>query len=247
MTCYTFNAFVGVTNSTWGIPCGPGPGIQTCCNSGDFCLSNDTCYTPTTKYGQGVMNLSQPYPYNWYVAGCTDPTYTAPQCSNLCYGYLGLIKPCSGDNWSCGCSLGVTCTCDNSGGTNFTMVPPSQLSTLASISGKTAITWTSSTTSSSTYSSIITSSTTSSTAVTSTSSPPPAPSSNNDTKIGAGVGVPLGIIVLVASGLAFFFWRRSHKKSDGAHADSDGGVYSKPELPATTERRSMAPVELATH
>jgi hypothetical protein len=84
MTCYTFNAFVGVTNSTWGIPCGPGPSIQTCCNSGDFCLSNNTCYTPTTKYGQGVMNLSDPYPYNWYVAGCTDPTYTAPQCSSLC-------------------------------------------------------------------------------------------------------------------------------------------------------------------
>lgn len=86
MTCYTFNAFVGVTNSTWGIPCGPGPGIQTCCNSGDFCLSNDTCYTPTTKYGQGVMNLSQPYPYNWYVAGCTDPTprHNVPICVVSC-------------------------------------------------------------------------------------------------------------------------------------------------------------------
>jgi hypothetical protein len=132
----------------------------------------------------------------------------------------------------------VTCTCENSPfpQTNFTMVPPSQLSTLASISGKTAIAWTSSTTSSFTYSSIITPSTASSTTVSSTSSPPPAPSSNNYTKIGAGVGVPLGIIVLVASGLAFFFWRRSHTKSDGAHADSDGGVYSKPELPTITER-----------
>jgi hypothetical protein len=62
--------------------------------------------------------------------------------------------------------------------------------------------------------------------------------SNNTTKIGAGVGVPLGIIILIVSGFAFFLWRRTYSHSaagrpDG-HADPDFAVYMKPELPATT-------------
>ncbi|ORY12333.1 hypothetical protein BCR34DRAFT_663881 [Clohesyomyces aquaticus] len=85
MTCDTFITLVGTTNATWGIPCGPALDIQYCFNDGDLCLSNNTCYTPAIKYGQGVMQLSNPYPYH---------------C----------------------------------GGPNFTMTPPLQLSTLASIS-----------------------------------------------------------------------------------------------------------------
>jgi hypothetical protein len=71
----------------------------------------------------------------------------------------------------------------------------------------------------------------------SSSSSTPGSFSNNTTKIGAGVGVPLDIIILIVSGFAFFLWRRTHSNSatgrpDG-HADPDFAVYMKPELPAT--------------
>jgi hypothetical protein len=57
-------------------------------------------------------------------------------------------------------------------------------------------------------------------------------------KIGAGVGIPQGIIILIVSGFAFFRWRRTRSNSttrrpDG-HADPDLAVFMKPELPATT-------------
>ena len=262
MPCYAYGIFNpnDIVTITEAVACGAGLGVQTCCNPGDFCLSNSTCFTPIAKKGGGILNgtgLSYDrWPYNYYTAGCTDPTYTDPQCSRQCCMFysmwyyiptamtstysasdtcVGLFAFCSGTQWSCGCNDN-SCVCGASLGCgNFTMPAPSALSTLASISGSVAVPWTSSSTavdSTAGHPAAITKTYTSTTSALSTSALS-STSSKGATKIGIGIGVLLGILLLTFSFVALFLWRRSRKvHPPEPNSPNQNSIFGKAELPA---------------
>jgi hypothetical protein len=59
------------------------------------------------------------------------------------------------------------------------------------------------------------------------------PSSKDATKVGVGVGVPLGVLSLFATFIALFLWRQSRKgrQQEQAHANQIN-AFGKAELPA---------------
>lgn len=67
-----------------------------CCRSGTICGQNSICYWPTSDGGS-----------NWYVGGCTSPSYASPICSLSCtthgqtwveYNGNTSLWHCCGDN-----------------------------------------------------------------------------------------------------------------------------------------------------
>jgi hypothetical protein len=89
-SCYAYdiNTPNGIVPVPRAVACILAPGVQSCCNPGDFCLSNTTCFTPIAKTGGGILTGTgvsyDLWPYNYYTAGCTDPTYSDPKCSRQC-------------------------------------------------------------------------------------------------------------------------------------------------------------------
>jgi hypothetical protein len=75
--------------------------------------------------------------------------------------------------------------------------------------------------------------------MTSTSaSGPTLPSSKDTTKIGVGVSIPLGVLMVIASFIALFFWHRGRKQVPGNQISTFG----KAELPAQVlSENEMAP------
>lgn len=57
------------------------PSGNTCCVGGSICLDYNLCHTP----GSSTSDVGSYSSY--YVARCSDPTYTSPDCQKVCGKY----------------------------------------------------------------------------------------------------------------------------------------------------------------
>lgn len=218
-TCYFPNGRESPTDT----PCNSSGGHSTCCGRGYACLSNGLC--AVSEY---LMDKDFSWDTVWYSRGtCTDSLWNDPACPKFC------ITTSEGDDRNGGmgianCQFGTKDRyyCLNSSNKNKTIQDlcfgkqnsftpggrciclPSNACSKLRVANPTTITVigaspTSTPSSSSTPSSTPT-------------SPPPPKQKDLSTAIGAGVGVPLGILALVVGIFLFFRYRRlkSHMQAN---------------------------------
>ncbi|KAH6957938.1 hypothetical protein BKA56DRAFT_197646 [Ilyonectria sp. MPI-CAGE-AT-0026] len=150
-----------------------GNGLASCCQPGDACATNGFCLPPSAAKA----------PLNYYVYGCSDPTWNASTCVNECNLVIGTgVIPC-GESKFC-CYLADGCDCSNSTAV-FSRSPVRIATTLpASTALSSAVSTTPSIRSS------------------------PSPDSKSDAKSSGnvGLGVGLGVGIPVGFAVAGLFW-----------------------------------------
>ncbi|KAK5434442.1 hypothetical protein LTR34_003956, partial [Exophiala xenobiotica] len=98
--CYDYNADTNTQDllpSQW-VQC---PSSSGCCVTGDECMDYNLChFTHNSSSTAGSFST-------YYVARCTDPTYTSPDCQKVCsapgppdavYNYTTQEWMCCGDD-----------------------------------------------------------------------------------------------------------------------------------------------------
>ncbi|KAL3425361.1 hypothetical protein PVAG01_02152 [Phlyctema vagabunda] len=223
-------------------------GHTTCCDLGDTCYSNGVCAGPNN----GIMDYQR--------KGCTDPTWQDPACLNQCQPYANFST--AGIRW-CGSSIeSTTDYCCDPGGSGigsfaccrnqsllFELSPVA--SSIATIESTAVVSYppASSTSGASTSSS---SSTGTAAATTTSASSTPTntasgggESSTNGAAIGAGVGVPVAVILAAAIG--FFFWRRKKAAKTSQPYElqngEQGGYTQAPYADANSPQGAHAPYD----
>ncbi|ORY01837.1 hypothetical protein BCR34DRAFT_90749 [Clohesyomyces aquaticus] len=206
-----------------------------CCAPGDICFTNGLCKADTKDQ----------YNWNWRV-GCTDKTWKDPACPNYCRDVASdhsahIVFQCEGNKDWC-CSTGdpggyaraynFTCckvpdlTLNLGGAVVYTHAAPvlgiSSLVTSAAVISSTATPIPTS------IISVPANATISNSNSLSTPTTTDSPNSNNLTspatpsnpssglKIGLGVGIPLGLILIAAA--CFLFWRLGRQQSQQQQA-----------------------------
>ncbi|KAJ5167780.1 uncharacterized protein N7482_003374 [Penicillium canariense] len=216
-TCYYLTGDI----ATGHVPCKSGGGVTNCCDSGAVCLSNGMCVM------QGDMGLG------FGRGSCNDPDWS-PACYAPCRdayreGGVPIIPVAWYDvktQYCCGkveLNNGKT-TCRY--GDPFSIAEGTVLPGVAYLSN---VTYTDSTDNSTTCDNA-----TSSGALTTSVE---SSSSNRDVAIGAGVGVPLGLIALVS--IAWALWERRKLAQMKSSLSSGEGAY------AALNRTVGPPVELS--
>ncbi|MCJ1472510.1 hypothetical protein MMC13_001158 [Lambiella insularis] len=186
-----------------GTICGPSAdiGVGACCAAGDTCGDDLICY-----YTHPIMGGS-----GYYVAGCTDPTFSnqsicSPHCSDL--ALPDVVYNSVTELWAC-CAVGNTRNCSSPTDETFEAPDPQQLFATSTSSVPSTITSSSSTlsTTSVTATEMSLSTTTAASIVT------PVPVSSG-LSTGAQIGIGIGAAVVglaVLAGLVFFFRRCSRR------------------------------------
>ena len=215
------------------VPCNGGSSESVCCGPGYACLSNRIC----KRNNETLDNLSS----QTYVRGsCTDRKWLSAECPSFCTanqdGGEGMEK-CADSNVDSYCCLqGEQCTskCDNGSVVIRFQGEPSVVTTIG-------VTATASQVLSTGESSIVASQTTAESRATESSAVRETSShSSTGLKIGAGVGVPLGVLALVLA--AYVIWKKMRKSKptrllpDSDHASlgksRDEGQYKATQSPA---------------
>ncbi|KAB8234692.1 hypothetical protein BDV23DRAFT_181355 [Aspergillus alliaceus] len=229
-TCYWPDG----TPATADVPCSDEK-YAPCCRAGNLCLSNNLCLNVAIQ------------PYVLSRGACTDPNWNSDNCPQFCTNVSrgsgsslfplglnsnGLAEYCCNEPILNGSKIG----CAASSGSSF-FVPDGSL-----VAGYAAL---------ANISSLSASNSTSGNSApgngTSSSSP-----SSRDAAIGAGVGVPLGVIAIGAVAWALYE-RRSRRESLAAAArfENDGGVggipvYGMQQHEMEQWKNPSSPVELTT-
>ncbi|KAK0704466.1 hypothetical protein B0H67DRAFT_350426 [Lasiosphaeris hirsuta] len=199
--CYKVDGKLQDTKYGWK-PCNPDAAASPCCSAIDYCLDNGLCLNA------GVVN-------NYItVQGCTDPTWGG-SCRKYCAGsmdsngYVG-ITICDGSNNACCGDKGTCCSGETFPLPFFTNLkhPPKSEST--SQDSTTTTTPLALPTSSGTGSPSQTPKTSSPGAPTS-SDPAAAANSDQVLKVGLGVGLPLGLLLLAI--IAYLIWELRKRKA----------------------------------
>jgi hypothetical protein len=209
-TCYMPNG-TAETDPLF-VPCNRvGSTDSMCCRTSDICLPNGLC-----------LNYNQNSPFYWRES-CTDPTWQSPYCLNLCLspneinpGEAGnafvLMIQCPDDSWCCGgINDNVPLCCQQKRGVMLAATI-GVTSTAAPASSATT-----------TYSS-----TTASTFIpTSTSTSQADTGLTSSAKIGLGVGLSLGGVLVAAAITWLVVKRRQRRQAQHTPADP----YSTPKAP----------------
>ncbi|KAK5446191.1 hypothetical protein LTS15_009886 [Exophiala xenobiotica] len=226
--CYDYNADTNTQDllpSQW-VQC---PSSSGCCVTGDECMDYNLChFTHNSSSNAGSFST-------YYVARCTDPTYTSPDCQKVCsapgppdavYNYTTQEWMCCGDDSDGNAPAPDDLAVLLSGVAAIasqTLIPGS-----GSPTSSTAIASSSSSSSSASSSSVTRSSATLTTSSASPALPTPAsasgssgaqaqsPSSSSDSlstgaKAGIGIGVALGTLALIGLLLYFFLLKRRRR------------------------------------
>ncbi|KAE8451038.1 hypothetical protein EG329_004710 [Mollisiaceae sp. DMI_Dod_QoI] len=193
-------------------------GHSACCGSGATCYSNGLC-----KQDNGDF-------VDYLRVGCTDPTWQASECLDQCTIYANSstagVRYCDGDITQ---TTSYCCDDGSSGVGSFaccnTAADIFQISPAATVLAQMPLSQLTTTTTSATSSATRTSSTTTSAAATTSASS--GGGSSDGAAIGAGVGVPMGLIAL--GGIGYLFWRRrkNQKKAQDYELQNGGeGPYA---------------------
>jgi len=195
------------SNATGYSPCFPNADQSNCCDSGEVCLQNGLCFGRVGLLYRGAC-----------AGGWGDNTTCPDYCSFISSGFANIwVCPGNGDSgatvfW---CGDGTVCDTTQTEDVSFFGISnyKFQAETILGVTANPSIqTVTATTTASGT------------TVPTGTSNPAPANNTptpedgncpaNHDVAIGAGVGVPLGLLAITA--LAWAIWERRRRSRAGA-------------------------------
>ncbi|TKA82259.1 hypothetical protein B0A55_01698 [Friedmanniomyces simplex] len=207
-TCYWPDGTQTETNWT---PCDASKSVTSCCDAADLCLNNGYCFSQAGN-GNG-------FPNRLVRGACTDKSWKSGSCPQYCSDIstggqqtIALVQDEANGYFCCGFGTlffdGSNCTTGTRGSTTpFSLDPEiaifnrsdgsTAFSTCAVAAGAT---------------NVLTSTVTSTVSVTATTAS--ASGSSNPTSVvavGAGVAIPLGVLLVAVAGIAIILWRRNKK------------------------------------
>ena len=232
-TCYFPAGGVAKTNR----PCNASAPVSHCCAEGSVCLDNAYC-----------LNAGVTEPYTLSRGTCTDPTFQSDSCPQRCKDTIpsdGALVQYAPSGPSPGSGQQYCCVGYNQTNGNCSAVSLGQSKPFILPTGNVIWDWSSGSTQLPNTKAAMNES------LPPPSAPAPAPSviylkdTSHDAAIGAGVGVPLSILLLAALAGIYIVWqqkRRIEKELALMHADSRLRSYESSEFAKSLPQLEGTPV-----
>ncbi|KAK0799077.1 hypothetical protein LTR87_009318 [Friedmanniomyces endolithicus] len=241
-------------NSNW-TPCDASKSASHCCHAEDLCLNNGYCFAQAGS-GNG-------FPNRLVRGACTDRSWQSGSCPQYCADVsaggeqtIALVQDEANGRFCCGFGTlffdGSNCTTATRGSNApFNLHP--ELAILDRSNGATTL----STAAVATAASGVTASTVTSTVVVTASAgsaitaPASATASTGSTSVvavGAGIAVPLGILLIAVSAIAVILWRRNKRLTQQMDQKErqyqNQSAYDKKDVQSSydTQRAALLPV-----